>query len=38
MAIRCEVEEVGSLRYERRTSTPGKPVERHDDTVVKLLS
>ncbi len=38
MAIRCEVEEVGSLRYEWWSSMPGKPVERHDDTVVKLLS
>ncbi|HZU73131.1 MAG TPA: hypothetical protein VE990_10230 [Acidimicrobiales bacterium] len=37
MAIRCESEEPGTLRYEWWYSMPGKPVERHDDTVVKLV-
>ena len=38
MAIRCEVEEIGSLRYEWWYSMPGKPVEQHDDTVARLLT
>jgi hypothetical protein len=38
MAIRCQVEEPGSLRYEWWYSMPGQPLQRHDDTLVKLLS
>jgi hypothetical protein len=37
IGIRIECDEPGVLRYDWWYSMPGQPLERHDDTVVRLL-